>query len=152
MNIAAIDVNELLPHQGNMVLIDSLCEVTETSALAELTVRNEDLFMGAPDLPAWVGIELMSQVIAAWAGNKAAKAGEDVRMGFLLGTRRYSSHVEKFSAGQRLTIFTERVFKDDSGMGVVDCQIMDEQKQVLVEAKINVYQPSDTQLEQMLEQ
>lgn len=152
MGITTVDVRDLLPHQGNMVLIDRLCEVTETSALAELTVKNEGLFMGAPDMPAWVGIELMSQVIAAWAGNNAAKAGEDVKMGFLLGTRRYTSYVEKFSAGQSLSIFTEQIFKDDSGMAVVDCKIMDEQKQVLVEAKINVYQPSDTQLEQMLEQ
>lgn len=135
-----------------MVLIDRLCEVTETTALAELIVKNDHLFMGAPDMPAWVGIELMSQVVAAWAGNQAAIKGEDVKMGFLLGSRRYTSHVEMFKAGQRLRIFSEQIFKDDSGMGVVDCQILDEQDQLLVQAKINVYQPSDARLEQILEE
>lgn len=151
MSTVKLDAKPLLPHQGNMVLIDSLSEITDTSAVGELTVKNEGLFSAAPDMPAWVGIELMSQAIAAWAGNQAKQAGEDVRMGFLIGTRRYTSHVDKFLAGEKLLISTEQVFKDDSGMGVVDCKIMNVKREVLVEANINVYQPNDAQLEQMMD-
>jgi len=89
-------------------------------------------------VPAWAGIEYMAQTIAAYVGIKARQANEPIRMGFLLGTRRYSSNVAAFKVGATLTIRAEKIMQDD-GLGVFDCRIKGEA--VEVTANLNVYQP-----------
>jgi|SRR5690554_2785238 len=151
VNISDIAIAELLPHADNMVLLDRLLSADIHSAVAELTVKNDGLFSGAPNLPAWVGIELMSQVIAAWAGYNARKINQSVRLGFLIGTRRYQSQVHEFSAGSVLTINAQRIFHDEGGLASFDCEIKDSSDSILLSANINVYQPDEQQLLQMME-
>lgn len=151
MNVSDIPVAELLPHAGNMVLLDNMLSVTENTAEAELTVKNDGLFHGAPDLPAWVGVELMAQVIAGWAGYTARRNNEPVKVGFLVGTRKYQSNVHSFTAGERLRIHIERAFQDANGMASFDCVIKDQSGSILVNANINVYQPDEQQFKQMME-
>ena len=151
MNVCEIPVAELIPHDGNMVLLDQLISASESNATAKLIVRNEGLFHGAPDLPAWVGIELMAQVIAAWAGAKARAKDEPVKVGFLIGTRKYESAVPCFKAGEELTINIECAFQDSNGMASFDCDIRNANDEQLVNANINVYQPDEQQFKQMME-
>lgn len=151
MNIADIPVAELVPHAGNMVLLDRMLSYSSDVAEAELTVKNAGLFHGEPDLPAWVGVELMAQVIAAWAGFKARLKNEPVKVGFLIGTRKYESSVHSFKAGSVLCIRIERAFQDANGMASFDCVIKDQSDSILVNANINVYQPDEQQFQQMME-
>jgi predicted hotdog family 3-hydroxylacyl-ACP dehydratase len=75
------------------------------------------------------------------------KAGEPVKLGFLLGTRRYNSNVAEFKVGSRLTIRVRKVIQDDA-LGVFDCEIYginhepDQDIQIEVSASLNVYQPA----------
>ena len=151
MNVCEIPVAELIPHDGNMVLLDELIAFSDSNACAKLTVRNEGLFHSAPNLPAWVGIELMAQVIAAWAGAKARLKNEPVKVGFLIGTRKYESQVPWFTAGDVLSISIECAFQDTNGMASFDCVINNADNQALVTANINVYQPDEHQFQQMME-
>jgi predicted hotdog family 3-hydroxylacyl-ACP dehydratase len=134
-----IDVADLIPHSGEMVLLDSIVDYDDQSLTAELAVRG-DALLGGDDqtVPAWVGIEYMAQTVAAYVGVKAKLANEPIRMGFLLGTRRYNSNVAAFKVGARLTIHVEKIIQDD-GLGVFDCRIQGEG--VEVTANLNVYQP-----------
>ena len=49
---------------------------------------------------AWVGLEYMAQAIGAYAGYTARLRGEPVRIGYLLGTRRYECKPAKLRLGQ----------------------------------------------------
>ncbi len=63
---------ELLPHAGDMILIDQVLSFDEEQIQTRLTVKPGGLFNRADgSLPAWVGIELMAQSVAAYAGCRA---------------------------------------------------------------------------------
>jgi len=63
---------ELLPHAGDMILIEQILSFDDEQIHTRLTVKPGGLF-NRPDgsLPAWVGIELMAQSVAAYAGCHA---------------------------------------------------------------------------------
>jgi len=130
---------ELIPHSGSMVLLERITDYDEHGLTAELAVRGDGLLGGdEKSVPAWVGIEYMAQAIAAFAGMTAKQANEPIRLGFLLGTRRYSSNVGAFEAGSILTIRVKKIMQDDN-LGVFDCQILGQG--VEITANLNVYQP-----------
>ncbi|HEY8036628.1 MAG TPA: hotdog family protein [Methylobacter sp.] len=132
------NVTDLIPHTGDMVLLDRIIDYDDQGLTAELVVRGDGLLGDDQTVPAWAGIEYMAQTIAAYVGIKARQANELIRMGFLLGTRRYSSNVAVFKVGAMLTIRIDKIIQDD-GLGVFDCLIMGEG--VEVTANLNVYQP-----------
>ncbi|WP_426664582.1 3-hydroxylacyl-ACP dehydratase [Rhodanobacter aciditrophus] len=135
-------IEELLPHAGDMILLDAVLEHGPEHALCRRRVPAGGLFHEAGgSLPAWVGVELMAQAIAAWAGCRAKAAGEPVRLGFLLGTRHYVCNVAAFAPGSELLIEARRDFHDDSGMGVFACRIA--APGVLAEARLTVFSPPD---------
>ncbi|NNG62581.1 hotdog family protein, partial [Pseudomonas fragi] len=115
---------ELLPHAGDMILIDQVLEFDQEQIHTRLTVRPGGLFNREDgSLPAWVGIELMAQSVAAYAGCRARSEGNPVELGFLLGTRKFECNVEHFPAGAELQIHALRSLEDDNGMGVFECHL-----------------------------
>ena len=130
-------IEQLLPHANNMVLVDKLLEVEPESAVGLVNVRNDGLFSGPIDqVPAWVGIEYMAQTVAAWAGYIALGKGEKVKLGFLLGTRKYESNVRHFTVGTSLHVSITRSFHSAEGLAAFACVIQG--KDTLVEARLNV--------------
>ncbi|MGJ0486892.1 MAG: ApeP family dehydratase [Methylomicrobium sp.] len=134
-----MEVAELLPHTGDMIWLDKVLAWDEESATAELTVRGDALVGDGNTVPAWTGIEYMAQAIALYAGIHAKRAGEPIRVGFLLGTRRFESNVPVFRIGSMLTVHAEKVMQDEH-LAVFDCRIAGDQ--VNVSAVLNVYQAS----------
>ena len=132
------DVAVLIPHSGDMVLLDRIIDYDDQGLTAELVVRGDGLLGGDESVPAWAGIEYMAQTIAAYAGMMARQADEPIRLGFLLGTRRYNSNVAAFKVGSTLTIWVKKIMQDN-GLGVFDCRIQGED--VELTATLNVYQP-----------
>ncbi len=133
------DIAELIPHSGRMVLLDRIIDVDEHTLTAELTVRDDGLLGDDKSVPAYVGIEYMAQAIAAYAGVQAKQAGEPIKIGFLLGTRRYISNVGSFAVGTQLTIQVKNIIQDDK-LGVFDCKIV--ATGIEINATLTVYQPS----------
>ncbi|GGK22317.1 Predicted 3-hydroxylacyl-ACP dehydratase, HotDog domain [Pseudomonas koreensis] len=140
---------ELLPHAGDMILIEQILSFDEEQIHTRLTVKPGGLF-SLPDgsLPAWVGVELMAQSVAAFAGCHARQKGNPVALGFLLGTRKFECNVEAFPAGSELTIHGIRSLEDDNGMGVFECHIHGHG--IEASARLNVFRPP--QPSQYLEQ
>lgn len=133
-------IAELLPHAADMILIEQVLAFDEESIHTCLMVRPGGLFNQADgSLPAWVGVELMAQSVAAYAGCRARAQGLPVEIGFLLGTRKYQCEVEAFPAGCRLDIHARRSLEDESGMGVFECELIG--PGILVQARLNVYRP-----------
>ena len=131
---------ELLPHAGDMILIDQVLSFDEEQIHTRVTVKPGGLFNRADgSLPAWVGIELMAQSVAAYAGCHARQQGKAVELGFLLGTRKFECNVEHFPAGAELTIHGIRSLEDDNGMGVFECHIHG--AGIHASARLNVFRP-----------
>jgi predicted hotdog family 3-hydroxylacyl-ACP dehydratase len=139
--IDCTDIAELIPHSGRMVLLDRIIDFDEQSLSAELTVRNDSLLSDDKCVPAYAGIEYMAQAIAVYAGIQAKQAGEPIKIGFLLGTRRYVSNVGSFAVGTLLTIQVIKIIQDDK-LGVFDCKI--HATGIEITASLTVYQPSTT--------
>ena len=131
---------ELLPHAGDMILIDKIIRFDEEQIYTCLTVKPDGLF-SLPDgsLPAWVGVELMAQSVAAFAGCHARRKGNPVELGFLLGTRKFECNVEAFPACSELTVHGIRSLEDDNGMGVFECHLTGDGIQA--SARLNVFRP-----------
>jgi len=134
------DIRSLVPHAGPMVLLDRVISVDEDSLLAEVRIRSDSLFCGQEGVAAWVGIEYMAQAIGAWAGYTAQLRGEPVKLGFLLGTRRYECSRPIFVSGSVLRVHIQRVFQDENGLGSFECYIDDEEGRIAT-AAVSVFQP-----------
>lgn len=132
------DVAALLPHSGAMVLLDKVIDYNDHSLSAELTVRDDGLLGDELSVSAWAGIEYMAQAIAAYIGIKAKLAGEPIKLGYLLGTRRYNSNVSAFAVGTTLGVQITIIIQDDK-LGVFDCSISGDN--IDITASLNVYQP-----------
>lgn len=134
---------ELIPHAGDMILIDQVLAFDEEQIQTCLAVRAGGLFNEADgSLPAWVGVELMAQSVAAFAGCQARSKGEAVKLGFLLGSRKFECNVAHFPAGSELNIHAVRSLQDDSGMGVFECTLTG--PDINAFARLNVYCPPNT--------
>lgn len=136
-------ISELLPHAGEMILLDRVCSCDSDGLEAVMQVKPGLYSRADGGLPAWVGIEIMAQAIAAYAGVQARRAGGGVRLGFLLGTRRFQCNVAAFPQGAELTVRVQRTLADTSGMGVFDCQITGPGLELA--ASLNVFQPPNAE-------
>ena len=114
-------IAELLPHAGDMILLDGVERFDDDNVETVLQVRADGLLNTADgSLPAWVGVEIMAQSVAAFAGCHARQADQPVELGFLLGTRSYQCNVEAFPAGADL-----RVRANAEGVRVENADVTD---------------------------
>lgn len=134
------DVRSLVPHAGPMVMLDRVISVDEESLCAEVGIRSDTLFCGPDGVGTWVGIEYMAQGIAAWAGYNAQLRGEPIKLGFLLGTRRYECSRPNFMLGSLLRVHVQRLFQSENGLGSFECYIDNEDGRVAT-ATVTVFQP-----------
>lgn len=137
------DIQTLVPHSGAMSLLDTLLAADAETLTAQVTIRPETMFLADGAVGAWVGIEYMAQAVAAHAGFAARQRGEPVRVGFLLGSRRYACAVPAFRLGSVLNIHVQRALQGENGLGAFDCRIVEaEGGAELASATITVFQPN----------
>ena len=138
-----LPVEQYVPHRSPMLLIDRLLADDGERVEVEATVPADGLFVRDGVMPSWVGVELMAQTIGVFAGRRSRERHEAVRLGFLLGTRRYTAKVDGsfgWGPGSRLT--PARRMVSAQGLSVFDCCIL-QGGQVVAEALMNVFQPHD---------
>lgn len=139
-------IDDVIAHRGDMLLLDHLCAVDGESCSAEYTPRwNAWYADAAGNMPAWIGIELMAQTIAAYVGMSKRNADLPPKQGVLLGTRSYKPLQASFAAGCCLRIEARMLFRDVSGLGAFECSIAaaDEPQMLLASATLKVYEPED---------
>ena len=136
-------IEELVPHRGTMLLLDRVVEFDPGRVVAEYSPRQGAWYVDeAGDMPAWFGIELMAQAVAAHVAMKKRLAGLPRKMGALLGTRSYEASVKSFVAGQVVRIGAQEVFRDDAGLAAYDCVIV-RNAETLATSTLKVYEPED---------
>lgn len=137
---APLPITEFVPHRSSMLLVDRLLSEDREHARVEAHVRRDGLFVTDDGLPAWVGVELMAQAVATWAGLRRREAREPVKLGFLLGSRRYECAVPHFPHGARLEIEARLELMGENGLAVFACTITHEGRE-LARANLNVFSP-----------
>ena len=137
-----IGIETVVPHRGRMLMLDRLLASDADSVRVSALVGADHLFADDQGVPPWVGIEYMAQAIAAWAGCRALARDEPIRIGFLLGARRYACEPRHFAIGARLHIEARRELFGDNGMGMFACRILEGESE-LAHAQIAVFEPPD---------
>ncbi len=142
------DIEDIIKHRKPMRLVDNLISFGKDNACVSVCINEGSEFYQVEQqgVPSYIGIEYMAQAIAAQAGANELANGKDIRLGFLLGTRKYKPNSAFFTRGITLHITVKRLLVDAAGLSVFDCSIVDEAQPeiVLAKAKINVYQPEDS--------
>jgi predicted hotdog family 3-hydroxylacyl-ACP dehydratase len=138
------DIRTLVPHAAPMLLLDRVLAASDESLAAEVVIRAGSLFCGEDGVGAWVGIEYMAQAIAAHAGYLALQRAEPVRIGFLLGTRRYECRRHVFPVASVLRVEVVRLLISENGLGSYACRITDEQDEVAT-ATVSVFLPANAE-------
>lgn len=148
------DVAPLLPHSGRMVLIDRITDYGPGHLTAAARVKENHILLKNNYLPCLAGIEIMAQGVGALMGCHARNAGEPVKLGFLLGTRKLNLFADKIPVGTGLEIRVQESMMDAGGFGVFDCSlhwtdtVRPEESLLpadglLVEAALNAYSPPE---------
>ena len=115
---------QLLPHAGPAVLIDEILSNSDTMVRVSAHITPQHpFFVAGRGVPAWVGIEIMAQAIAAHAGLTGQREGRPPRQGMLLGSRRYHASTPWFADGDLLTITAQTAFGHEGGMAACDSRI-----------------------------
>ncbi|SAK58256.1 Beta-hydroxyacyl-(acyl-carrier-protein) dehydratase, FabA/FabZ [Caballeronia catudaia] len=138
-------IESIIPHRGTMLLVDAVTSCGDETLTARASVRADAWYAderGA--MPAWIGIELMAQSVAAHVSLLAMRGGERARPGVLLGTRSYHAHASAFACGARLVIGVRQVLRSEEGHGAYECTIEHDGRRY-ADAVIKVFQPHDFQ-------
>jgi len=136
-------IEELLAHRGNMLLIDRVIGFDANGIQAEARVDGEAWYADADGaMPAWIGIELMAQAIAALVGLAAREKGLPPKQGLLLGTRGFTASVSAFARNTTLVVVANEVFQEANGLAAFDARI-ELAGETVAEATLKVFEPAD---------
>jgi predicted hotdog family 3-hydroxylacyl-ACP dehydratase len=134
---------ELLPHEGDAVLLDEAWAQSATRTRASALVRTGTPFSDLPDgWPAWLAIELLAQVVAASAGLREYRPGVRARLGLLLGAREFRSQLALLPVGAQLELTVDESSREPNGMGVYDGRV-EIAGETIASAILSVYLPAD---------
>jgi predicted hotdog family 3-hydroxylacyl-ACP dehydratase len=138
-------IAELLPHDGEMVLLSGVIEYTKEATVCGAVIRADGLFANADgSTGSWLGLELMAQCIATHSGLMRRSERQPPRIGLLIGSRRLHFASNRYHAGQQLRIRSEHVWGKSTGMVSFNCSIHDEKSDTLLaEGTLNCFLPKD---------
>jgi predicted hotdog family 3-hydroxylacyl-ACP dehydratase len=138
-------IEAIIPHRGSMLLIDAVDTFDNETLNARASVDPHAWYADADGaMPAWIGIELMAQAIAAHVALLAMRGGGRARPGVLLGSRSYKALQPTFASGARLSIRAVELLRSEEGHGAYECTIHHADL-CCAEAVIKVFQPPDFQ-------
>lgn len=136
-------IEELIPQSQAMVLLDQVVDVGTDHIVVALKVRDDGLF-SSPEhtVPSWLGLEYMAQAVAVFSGYHRKCRGEEIGLGFLLGTRHYQCSVGSFPCGAFLQVRAEKIIEAANDMSVFDCTV--EGLNIKASGRLNVMLPQDS--------
>jgi predicted hotdog family 3-hydroxylacyl-ACP dehydratase len=136
-------IEQLIPHRGIMLWLEGVSAGDDSAIETHATVPAAAWYLDAQGgMPAWIGIELMAQAVAAHVGLRGWLAGTPPKPGVLLGSRAYRASASSVPPGTLLQVSARMSYSDESGFGVYDCAIRSLSGH-LASAALKVYQPAD---------
>ncbi|WP_144393745.1 3-hydroxylacyl-ACP dehydratase [Pleionea sediminis] len=137
-------IEELVPHASPMVLIDEPISADQDHFSSLIKVKSDNLFYDDDirGIPSWVIMEMMAQTIAAYAGFQEILANKPVRVGFLLGTRKFQSNISHLELNQEYVVTVNKLYQEYNGLGSFACS-MTKSETVIATANLNVFSPEN---------
>jgi predicted hotdog family 3-hydroxylacyl-ACP dehydratase len=114
---------EFLLHREPMLLVGRLIDIGADFARCEWLADAPEFEEAGLGVPAYIGIETMAQCIAVHAGARARVRGFGPPLGFLLGTRHFTSSVSHYEPGRKYVAECTELVRDSQGMGSFSCQL-----------------------------
>jgi len=139
----SFSVEELVMHRGSMSLLDSIDDYGDDWLRAKVEIRKDSMFADEHGVPSWVGMEYLAQAIGAFEGMKRRLQGSVPKLGFLVGSRKYTCTNDYFKFGQVLTLMVEHEMQADNGLAVFCCELTGEG--VEASSNLNVFQPENAE-------
>ncbi|CDL86543.1 hotdog family protein [Xenorhabdus cabanillasii] len=147
-----LPVDNYIPHEAPMVLLEKVINVSSESVHCQVTVDEQGVlssFLNEENhLPNWFAIEMMAQTIGVWSGwHRKERQEEDTSLGMLLGGRAVRCQVPVFTHGSVLDIRMNLLLQDEkfgSFEGEISCN-----GAVLVTGRLNTYQPEKEEIKQL---
>lgn len=137
------DISQLIPHKDTMALIDHVSEKGDDYLIATVDLSKPSLFKEADGrIPTYVGIEYMAQSVSAFSGCRALEKNKPIKLGFLLGSRKYQTPLSYFPKDETIIIKVEAVIIDNE-VGVFDCLITNADNEIIASAQLKAIQPDD---------
>jgi hypothetical protein len=127
-----------LPHEPPMVLIDRLVEYNENEIVVETLIKESYPFSNSAG--SWIGLEFMAQAAGVHAELIRVDNNQEVKIGFLLGTRRFESYIPEFVVGKTVLITVRKEFTADNGVSAATGYIHDLDGELLCEAVLTLFQ------------
>lgn len=146
IDLSSFTLDKILAHREPMILITRVKDFTQSELVAEVEINNDTMFYSKEidGVPSWVGVEYMAQSIAAFAGLESLSRQEDIKIGFLLGSRKFKNYIKCFPNGALLEIRVVPLYREASGLGQFQCQLYCN-KVLANEANINTFSPPNPQ-------
>ncbi len=146
-----------LPHRAPMCLIDRVMDVSEDAVRVETDTdpegRRAPLMEAGALAPEYL-IEMMAQAIGCWSGfwreveGETPSQEEDIaNIGLLLSVRQSKLFVSSVPLGTTLSITMEKQIQDGRLAGFAGYVTAGDER--LAEAKVTVYQPLESELQQL---
>ena len=107
---------DLLPHRGNMLLIDEILEVDETHAVTSTVIRASFPLLSEDGVEPLIMVELAAQTAGVCNGLGLVKTQgkKSSTMGWLVGIKRAQFFVDFIPLGSRVVTRSENTHKYDN--------------------------------------
>lgn len=148
-----MQAEKLLPHRGQMLLIDSVIKVEEESGTALADLSRQTISLDADgNLLAPFYIELVAQAYAAVCGYRLQSLGQPVPKGYLVGVQKFQINPEaSVKHDCKELLISVQTVGDFDGFAVVEGKVSCEDK-ILAEGKIKLFVPQDKTMAELLAQ
>jgi predicted hotdog family 3-hydroxylacyl-ACP dehydratase len=107
-------IEELVPHAGAMVLLDAMTAWRSGYARCIGQVRAGTPFERYGQVESVVTIEYMAQAVAACLGYEALVSGGGVRVGMIIGCKRFEAHADVLRVHDQFSIDVQCVQGNDT--------------------------------------
>ena len=134
-------ISALIPHSGTMILLETVIYRDAERIDCLMTISAQDPFADeSGNVPAYIGLEYMSQGVAAHGSLDKKHEAERGKIGFFVGSRKVEMFVHEFYHQQKLLISANLVLKQE-GFGVFDCAVRNlDDGELLMSGRLNFFQ------------
>lgn len=115
-------IEELIPHTGPMVLLDTLDHWAPGEASCSLQIREGTPFVEQGRVEGATTLEHMAQCVAACLGYEALLGGDGVRVGMIIGCKRFELHAPYLYVGDGATVHARRI-RGNETLSHFDCRL-----------------------------
>ncbi|MDU8924508.1 dehydratase [Pasteurellaceae bacterium LIM206] len=152
MRLPIKNIAPLVPHSGDMVLIDEILSYDDEGLVAIARLTQDHVFAENGSVPNYIAIEIMAQAVAAWSGCHCVDRGKPITLGFLLGSRQYELFCDVLPINSVLKITIKSSLQDSSGFGVFQAEmhwlsgekpLLYPANGLLAKAGLSVFSPKD---------